>query len=96
MTPVQILQMLGSVAEIAGVVLMANGYLSPARGETAKLQVLMSALFGGPSADGAEEAYDAGLSSESYRSVLRGLAVVGLGFLLQAVALLVSIASNGT
>jgi hypothetical protein len=86
-----LLQLVALLLEFAGAVLMANGYLSPAGSFLDKLATLLSALFGGSTGRGAERAFQAGLSREQYRSVLRGLALIGVGFLLQAVALLMTL-----
>jgi len=84
-------QLVGLGLEIVGVVLMTNAYLTPARGATSRLRLLWSALFSSPTADGAEVVYEAGFWQESYRGVLRGLALIGLGFVVQAVALILSL-----
>ena len=85
------LQLAALLLEIVGVGLMANAYLSPARGLLAKLGLLVSALLGTDAAAGAEAAFEAGFSREQYRGVLRGLALIGAGFLLQALILLASL-----
>lgn len=84
-------QLAGLLLEIVGVVLMANAYLTPARGLRGRLRLLVSALLDSSTADGAEVVYEAGFRQESYRGVLRGLALIGLGFLVQAIALIVSL-----
>jgi hypothetical protein len=56
-----------------------------------KLATLVSALFDGGTAKGAKYLFEAGFSHEQYRSVLRGLALIGVGFLLQAVALMLTL-----
>jgi hypothetical protein len=86
-------QLAGLVLEIFGVLLMAHAYLAPARGALGKLRLLLAALFGAPTVDGAEITYQAGFSRESYRGVLRGLALIGAGFAVQAVALLFALLS---
>lgn len=87
-------QLAGLVLEILGVLLMAHAYLAPARGPLGKLRLLLAALFGTPTVDGAEATYLAGFSRESYKGVLRGLALIGAGFLVQAVALLVALLAD--
>lgn len=88
-----VLQLFGLILEIVGVFSMANGYLSLFDTSGGRLRLLLSALT--PKGDvvrGAQILRDADGASEkeSYRGVLRGLALIGLGFVLQAIALIVS------
>ena len=87
-------QLVGLGLEILGVLLMAHAYLAPARGGAGKLRLLLAALFSTPMVDGAEVTYEAGFSRESYKGVLRGLALIGAGFVVQAVALLLTLLAS--
>jgi hypothetical protein len=80
-----VLQLLGLVMEIAGVLLMANVYtgIVPVR---QLLFIMFSALVRGVEAAGAAEV--AHLRVESRLAVLQGLALVGFGFFLQAIGVL--------
>jgi hypothetical protein len=86
-----LVQLVGLVLEILGVVFMAHAYLAPARGGFGKFRLLVAALFSTPRVDGAEVAYEAGFSREKYKGVLRGLALIGAGFALQAVVVMVAL-----
>jgi hypothetical protein len=76
-----VFQLLGLCLEVAGVLRMANGYTSSATPGGA-LRIVVSALVRGATARGA--ASIAHLSPEDRLKSLQGLAVVGLGFLVQA------------
>lgn len=84
-----LLQLVALLLQLVGAVLMANAYLSPADGLLAKLALLVSAFFGTRTAEGGETAFEAGFSREQYPGVLRGLALIAAGFLLQALVLVV-------
>lgn len=82
------LQLLGLGCEIAGVLLMANGHTGAVtRGGVARL--LASALVRGATARGA--AGIGHLSPENRLSSLQGLALIGLGFLLQTLGSLLQL-----
>ena len=82
-----VLQLIGLALEIAGVLLMANLYtgIVPLR---QLVYLLFSALFRGAEAAGAVEM--ATLHLEDRLAALQGLAFIGLGFLLQAIGVLLS------
>jgi hypothetical protein len=80
------LDLAGAFLQITGAVLMANYYLGAAH-RRQWLWVLVSALFRGTHARGAAAARD--LNDDDGVLVLQGLALMALGFLLQALALLV-------
>ena len=82
------LQLLGLGCEIAGVLLMANGYTGAVtRGGVVRL--LASALVRKATAQGA--ASIAHLSPEDRLGSLQGLALVGLGFFLQTLGTLLQL-----
>lgn len=76
-----LLQVVGLLLQLAGVLLMANGYTNFVHpGDLVAL--LSSALWRGKSARGAAALQK--LSQEKKLASLQGLAFVGLGFLVQA------------
>ncbi|MEE4379015.1 MAG: hypothetical protein V2J55_16105 [Candidatus Competibacteraceae bacterium] len=81
------LQLFGLIMEIAGVLLMANIYtgMVPLR---QLLFILVSALFRGAEATGAVEV--AHLRLENKIAAFQGLALVGFGFVLQAVGVMLA------
>jgi hypothetical protein len=82
------LQLLGLSSEIAGVLLMANGYTGAVtRGGV--LRLLVSALVRGATAQGA--ASIAHLSPEDRLGSLQGLGLVGVGFVLQTLGTLLQL-----
>ncbi|MFV2073459.1 MAG: hypothetical protein ACC742_12510 [Thermoanaerobaculales bacterium] len=86
------LQLAGSVAEIIGIVLMANGLLSGiAWGGV--LRTLIDAIRRGPSARGAVRMSE--LGEENGLHTLQGLAFVLVGFVLQAVGTVLSMLVHG-
>ena len=83
-----VLQLAGAACEIGGVLLMANLYIGGARrGQV--VAVLLSALVRGERARDGVEISDF-LSRESKLASLQGLALIGVGFVLQAAGVLVS------
>ena len=81
-------QLLGLILEILGVLGMANAYLAVAQGSRSKLSLLLDALFRGPRARGANRLQEAGFNAEDRLRVLQGLGLIGLGFLFQAIGLI--------
>jgi hypothetical protein len=81
------LQLFGLMTEIAGVLLMANVYtgIVPLR---QLLFILVSALFRGAEATGAVEV--AHLRLENKIAALQGLALVGFGFVLQTLGVVLA------
>lgn len=82
------LQLLGLSCEIAGVLLMANGYTGAVTREGV-VRLLASALVRGATARGA--AAMGHLSTEDRLGSLQGLALIGLGFVLQTLGALLGI-----
>ena len=82
-----LLQILGVVAEIVGVLMMANGIAGITR-PGALPRVLYRALFKKP---GLEGRLSEALNQEDRATTLRGLAVLVVGFLFQFVGLIVSL-----
>ncbi len=82
------LQLLGLMMEIVGVLLMANSYtgIVPLR---QLLFILFSALFRGATAAGAVEV--AHLRLENKIAALQGLALMGFGFGLQTIGILLAL-----
>lgn len=80
----EILQIAGSVLEIVGAVLMAKRYANVPRDEF--LRVLLSALWSRNTKDVEAAEQIAVLTPEDTRQILRGLALIALGFALQAVS----------
>ena len=75
-----LLQLVGLAAQLAGVLLMANGYTGLVRAGNVP-RLLASALRRGAAARGAAELHS--LTVEDKLRSLQGLASIGLGFLLQ-------------
>jgi hypothetical protein len=75
-----VLQLAGLAAQLAGVLLMANGYTSLVTIRHVP-RLLASALRRGNAARGAAELHH--LTVEDKLRSLQGLALIGLGFLLQ-------------
>ncbi len=87
-----LLVLLGLILEIVGVFFMANGYTRGVRGVLGKARVLVSALWRGGIAREATRMLQ--LTAEDARSVLQGIAYIGLGFVLQAAGCVVSLLTN--
>ena len=87
----ELLQLSGSVFEIAGVVLMANGLIG-AVDRRGVVRTLLDALRRGPRARGAVRMRE--LTPEDGLRALQGLAFVLVGFLLQATGTLAAIAGS--
>lgn len=81
-TASNLLQLLGVSFDVWGALALANGYLSAVQRRDV-LRVLWSALWSGSAARGASEL--SVVSPEKRLESLRGLALIGLGFLLQAI-----------
>jgi len=88
-----LLVLLGLILEIAGVFFMANGYTRGVRGVLGKARVLASALWRGGLAREATRMLE--LTTEDARSVLQGIAYIGLGFVFQAAGCVVSLLTDG-
>ena len=82
MTAALAVQLAGAVCEVAGVLLMANLYIGGVRLKQIVL-VLLSALVRGDRARDAVAISDL-ISREDKLTSLQGLALIGLGFVLQA------------
>lgn len=78
-----VLDLIGLLLQIAGVLLMANGYTGMVRA-THLPRLLLSALVRGPVARGAARVGT--VTPEDRLRSLHGLSLVGVGFLLQAVS----------
>lgn len=80
-------QLLGLTLEIMGVIFMANAYMIVK--DQSVIRMLFDALFRGPSAKMlASNVFD---RSEDVLLSLQGLAFIGLGFLIQALAVIIII-----
>lgn len=79
--------------EVVGVLMMANGYLTVAEGRWGKFLLLLDALLRGTGARGADRLQKAGFDLESRILVLRGLSLVGVGFLAQAAGVILAYCS---
>lgn len=82
-----ILSISGLIAEIVGVLLMANGYLGVMRWYQVPW-ILLKCLWRKDTVAGAKAIKN--LADEDIAWVLRGLALIGLGFLLQLMGILMS------
>ncbi len=76
-----IIELIGSLFEIWGAVLMANALLGIASGRRKVPKVLLSAVIGGDLARGIARL--GGLTQEDYRESLRGLGFIFIGFVLK-------------
>lgn len=88
-------QLGGLGLEILGVLLMADAYLDLVATKRGKLRLLASALVrglgrGGATAEGARMVREAGFSAEDSLRVLRGLACIAFGFVLQAIGIVLA------
>lgn len=81
--------LLGFGLEIWGILKMANGLMSLTKTRHV-IPILWSALWKGPKAEGLVRALR--LGTEDRRQSLQGLALVGIGFLIQALATVVQAA----
>ncbi len=82
------LQLVGLVLEIVGIVLMANGHTRAIYGR-GRWWILVTALWRSGIAE--EATRQLSLTVEDVRSVLQGLAFIGLGFLVQALSAVLSL-----
>jgi hypothetical protein len=85
LTPRDVAALIGSFFEIAGAIMMANSYLGAARVKD-WMRLILSALVRGDEARGAIQGR--GVNEENGLLALQGLALITIGFLLQALALL--------
>jgi hypothetical protein len=80
------LSLAGIVLEIIGIIMMANSYLGAAK-RRHWLPVLLSALVRGKQARGAVAARD--INEDDGLLALQGLGLIALGFVSQALAILI-------